>query len=350
MQKQVFACVMMLGVAVAITGCKEESQVDVQQPEAVMTAEMAVADVSEGAEAAAPEIVVTVNGETLSRVDVDRQMQQVLGSPQFASLPPEQAAMVMQQVQGQIVSQFIDQTLLRGAADAADVVVTDEAVEEYIEELRTYFAGGDSLEARMAMQGITLEDLRRDIVADMKIRSLLDQMTESIAAADEEQVRAFYDENREMFSVPELVSASHILIQVEGEADEAEREAAKAKMVEIREKLLAGEATFDEAAQEHSSCPSSERGGDLGQFARGQMVPAFEEAAFTQPIGVVGEVVETDFGYHLILVSERQEAAEQDFADVKDDIAEQLVMGEKQEMVQQYLERLREEANIQYTE
>ncbi len=355
MKKQVFVWILFLGISGVLVGCKERDEqgthdvadeVEVTAAEAVMTPEVSVMPDAQGES----EAVVTVNGEALSRADLNQQMQQVLQSPQFAALPQEQAAMVLQQVQGQIVSQFIDQTLLRGAADAADVDITDDEVDGYIDELREYFAGGESLEARMAMQGISMEDLRRDIVADMKIRALLDQMTESVASVDEEVIRAFYDENRDMFSIPESVTASHILIDVERGADDDAREEAQAKITAIREKLLAGETTFEDAAQEHSSCPSGQRGGDLGQFARGQMVPTFEEAAFTQPIGVVGEVVDTDFGYHIILVSDRTEATEQPYEEVRDDIAEQLVMGEKQEVVQKYLERLRADADIIYAD
>ena len=367
MKKRVMGCFLALSAVTLIVGCKEEEQQEAYAPEAtaeayapeataeapaaMMTQEVAVEPVTPVAVEQDPSApVVTVNGEVLSRADLDRQLQQVLESPQFAALPPEQASMIMQQVQGQIVSQFIDQTLLRGAADAADIEVTEEEVDNYIEELRAYFAGGESLEDRMAMQGISMEDLRRDIVADMKIRSLLDEMTASVENIDEEELRAFYEENRDMFGVPESVTASHILIEVPRGADADAREAALAEITAIREKLLAGETTFEAAAQEHSSCPSSARGGELGQFARGQMVPPFEEAAFTQPIGVVGEVVETDFGYHIILVADRAEAAEQAFEDVRDDIAEQLVMGEKQEVVRTYIENLREEADIQYAE
>jgi len=346
MRKQVFAGLMILGFAVVLVACKNETRAEAGSPQAdvVMTDEVAVPGAWES------EAVVTVNGERLLRADIDRQMQAVLGSPQFAALPPEQAAMIMQQVEGQIVNQFIDQTLLRGAADAADVEIMDEEVDTYIAELREYFGDGDSLEIRMSMQGITMEDLRRDIIADMKIRTLLDQMTESVAKADDEKVQAFYDENREMFGVPESVSARHILVRVDREADDDARSAARAEIDGIREKLLAGEVAFETAAAEHSSCPSKERGGDLGQFGRGQMVPSFDAAAFEQPIGVVGDVVETEFGYHLILVTDRQEASEQSFEDVREDIAEQLVMGEKQEMVRGYLERLRAEADISYAE
>ena len=350
MNKKVTVCLLAVGAAAAFVGCRDEEKQDAfdATAAAMMPTEHEVEATEVQQDDAAA--VVTVNGEVLSRGDLDRQMQQVMQTPQFAALPPEQAAMIKQQIEGQIVSQFIDQTLLRVAADAADVEVTEEDVDGYIEELRAYFADGDSLEARMAMQGISMEDLRRDIVADMKIRALLDQMTDTVQDLDEAEIRAFYEENLQMFGVPESVQARHILLSVERDADDDARESAKAEITAIREKLLAGETTFEAAAKEHSACPSRDHGGDLGEFGRGQMVPQFEEAAFSQPIGIVGEVVETDFGYHLILVSERSEAAEQSFEDVREEIAEQLAMGEKQEIVHRYIEQLREEANIQYAE
>lgn len=349
-----------VSTALAVSGCKEqavEQEVTAVDMQAETSGAISMPEVEQPAEMPAmeqpaemPEVVVTVNGEELRREDVQRQMQQVMGSPQFASLPPEQAQMALQQVQGQIVSQFVDQTLLREAAEAADIAVTDEEVEKYLEELRSYFAEGEGLEARMAAQGISMDDLREDIVADMKIRSLLENMTDAVEKAGEEELKEYYEENKEQFQVPASVSARHILIQVEKDADDETKTSARQDLADIRAKIVAGDMTFEEAAKEHSSCPSSARGGDLGQFSRGQMVPPFEEAAFAQPIGEVGEIVETDFGYHLILVENREEGGEQTFADVQDDIAEQLSMGAKQEMVRTYLEGLRAEAKIEFAE
>jgi peptidyl-prolyl cis-trans isomerase C len=345
MKKQVLACTMIFGAAFLAAGCKEKETSTEKAPQGAVVAPEAVVAV-DGSAVDGSAVVVTVNGETLRRADIDRQIQQAMGSPQFAALPPDQKAMIMSRAEEQIVNQFIDQTLLRSAADQTEIAINEEDVDAYIVELRAHFSSGESLEDRMAMQGISMDDLRRDIVADMKIRGLLDKVTESVPKAEEEKIQAFYNENKEMFGVAESVSASHILLQVEPDADEEARAAARAKLGEIREKLQAGELAFDVAAKEHSACPSGQRGGDLGQFGRGQMVPAFEEAAFTQPIGVVGDVVATDFGFHLILVTERQDASEQSFEDVRDDIAEYLTMGQKQEIVREYIEGLRSDADI----
>jgi len=87
--------------------------------------------------------------------------------------------------------------------------------------------------------------------------------------------------------------ASHILVKTEAEAED------------LKSKIASGETTFADAAKAHSSCPSGKRGGDLGQFGRGQMVKEFDSVVFNEEVGVVHGPVKTQFGYHLILITER---------------------------------------------
>ena len=104
---------------------------------------------------------------------------------------------------------------------------------------------------------------------------------------------------------PVTVSARHILISYAGSATQSDvsisKEDALAKIMEINEMITSGEIDFSEAAMEYSDCPSGARGGDLGEFPRGQMVSAFEDTAFSLAIGQMSGIVETQFGYHLII-------------------------------------------------
>ena len=134
----------------------------------------------------------------------------------------------------------------------------------------------------------------------------------------DEEAKAYYEENREQFRQGETVRASHILVDSEEKA------------LAIKADIDAGTVTFEEAAKQNSSCPSKDNGGDLGAFGHGQMVPEFDEAAFALAIGVVSEPVKTQFGYHLILVTEKNEDSEYDFTDIKDQLKDQL-LAEKQQ-------------------
>lgn len=93
-------------------------------------------------------------------------------------------------------------------------------------------------------------------------------------------------------------------------AKQGDAEGAQAKLNEIRERIVKGEATFEDQAKTFSDCPSGARaGGDLGEFGKGAMVPEFEKAAFEQPVGEVGPIIKTAFGYHIVKVTERDDAA-----------------------------------------
>ena len=126
------------------------------------------------------------------------------------------------------------------------------------------------------------------------------------------EVKAFYEDNKEMFKKSETVKAKHILVDEEEKANE------------LMAALNAGEIDFEEAAKANSNCPSAAQGGDLGEFGKGQMVPAFEEAAFAAEVGKVAGPVKTDFGYHIILVDEHAEGGNYTFDEVRDQIKAQL--------------------------
>jgi len=332
-------------VAGLTAGCKDSPDADSKQnPE--VSAPVSIPGVKQAPGAK----VVTVNGESLVRSELDKEIDMITSSPQFASLPPDQAVTIRKQMEARVVDRYVSQKLLTAAADAEKVQATDAEVDEFIAGIRGSLPEEVTLEGIMEERGIPMEKLRSDIGADIKIRKLLEAKTDAVPAASDEQISAYYEANKEMFTLPESVRARHILIKTDPEGDEASKAAAKEKIESIRVKLVEGTVTFEDAAGEHSDCPSGKRGGDLGTFARGQMVPAFEEAAFTQEIDAIGPVVETQFGYHIVQVTEKQIAGERSLEDAKEEISEQLTMQEKQTAVQDYLEALRTAADIRYGE
>ncbi len=153
-----------------------------------------------------------------------------------------------------------------------------------------------------------MENARKDILAQMAIGEVL----KSVTVTDEE-VKEFYEANQQRFQKGATVSAKHILVKEEAEC--------KA----ILESITKGEKTFEDAAKESSTCPSGSKGGDLGEFGKGQMVKEFEEAAFAAEIGTVVGPVKTQFGYHLIKVEKKNEASVKPFEEAKGTIQQTLL-------------------------
>ncbi len=155
-----------------------------------------------------------------------------------------------------------------------------------------------------------------------------------ITPADKE-VRDFYDKTRESYKTGETVRAQHILIKVEPGATPVQDAAAKARAEGLVAALRSG-ADFAKLAKENSGdAGSAVQGGDLGFFERGKMVPPFEAAAFSQPIGQVGDPVKTDFGYHIIKVTEKRPSGYQAFEEVRPRLMSQLIAQRSKDMARE---------------
>ncbi len=284
------------------------------------------------------EVLCTVNGKAITCADVDRELDRALG-PQAAMLPAEQRLMY----QPQVVNQLVDMTLLTGAASERGVEVSDQDVREFLAEASRTPLESLDVEATLERFQMTEVEVRERVL----IVQLLDQVTAELPDASDEEIASWYEENSARFQVGGQAEARHILIPTEPGADEAAKAAAKSKAEELRTQLTADEpADFAALALEHSSCPTREQGGSLGEFGRGAMVPAFDEAAFSREIGQIGPVVETQFGYHVIEVMSRTDSTQTPLEEVKEQIGEQIKGERQQEKITAYIAGLREGAEI----
>ncbi len=167
----------------------------------------------------------------------------------------------------------------------------------------------------------TLAKMENELASHMAATSVIDKVT-----LEDGEAKAFYDNNPAQFTTDAQVKAKHILVEKEEDANK------------IADEIKAGK-SFEDAAKEYSTCPSKEKGGDLGYFGKGQMVPEFEKAAFEAAIGEVSAPVKTQFGYHLILVEDKKEAQVMDFESVKNQLEEKLLQQKKQSA---YMETLKD--------
>lgn len=168
---------------------------------------------------------------------------------------------------------------------------------------------------------MTLADVKNELYWQVCVEKLYASKPENKPVTAEE-AKKFFDDNPQYFEQPEQIQASHILIKTEG-LDEAKKAEAKTKIEGLLKEVKAGK-DFAELAKTNSDCPSKERGGDLGLFGRGQMVKPFEDAAFAMKVGDVSDVVETQFGYHIIKLTDHKEAKKYTFDEMKSKITDEL--------------------------
>ena len=153
--------------------------------------------------------------------------------------------------------------------------------------------------------GIAIETMRTQVGQASAIQKLLEMEVYPQAMVSEKESRIFFENNPQYFKRPEEVKASHILIQVAPDANDEEKLAARKKIEDIQKKIEAGD-DFADLARQYSEGPSNVNGGDLGYFDRKKMVKPFSDAAFDLKPGQVSDIVETQFGYHLIKVYDKK--------------------------------------------
>jgi len=300
----------------------------------------------ENAAAAAPSAVAPlqgavarVNGSAIDAIELRRAKKVLLRGQ---TVPAEQQAALEKQA----VEQLISAELLYQAAAKLDVADLDKQIDAKMVQGKARFK--DEQEFTKAIKDLEMDekDLREYTRRDLLISRFIETEFASKTSVSEAESRSFYDKNLDKFKRDESVKASHILIGVDAKATADDKKKAREKAETLHKELVSG-ADFAVLAKGNSTCPSSQQGGDLGFFGKGQMVPSFEKAAFALKPGEISPVIETQFGYHIIKVAEKKPAEATDFKDVKIQIDEYLKGQKVNEAIQKYLADARKTAKIE---
>ena len=334
--------VLTLIVAIALAACSRSTPAvassESPSPQATPPAEAAAKPVP----AQFPDVVARVNGQTISRDD----LQQAVGELEARagqSVPADQRDRV---VRGAL-DQLIAYRLLAQESAARKVAIPDADVDARIAQIRSQFPSEQLFTQTLAQRKLTLEGLRVDIREGMQIDRMIDAEVAARTNVTAEQVSDFYAKNPSEFQQAERVRASHILIRVAEGGDAAAKEQARTKAAEVLKDIKAGK-DFAALAKEHSQDPgSAPSGGELGAFERGQMVGPFEEAAFSLPAGQTSELVETQFGFHVIKVVEKQTARAIPLEEVRKQVEQYLQGHNRERETQVFIDALKAKGKVE---
>lgn len=216
-------------------------------------------------------------------------------------------------------------------------------------QLKQYFGGEEmnkEVVNELVYQTLLYEDaMEKGMDKDDEFTQVLEKTKESMLktyalgkllatiSVTDDEIKKFYQDNKDVFKENESANASHILVAEEDKANE------------IYEKVKNGE-DFASLAKEFSTCPSKEKGGELGTFTRGQMVKEFEDAVFNNEVGAITEPVKTQFGYHIIKINDKNEGRDLAFDEVKDKIATQVRRQKEQALYNEKITELKEKYQV----
>jgi len=290
-------------------------------------------------------VVAKVNGVEITSKELNSQVgwlknQLLMRGMDLKQIPEEK-------IKEQALQSLIEMELAYQEAKSKKFTAKKEEIQSRLDNFKKRFKEEKEYNDYLKQQGMNEDEMRKEIEREIIVNKYIDEVIlKDFKSASEEEIKKFYDENPSYFIKPEQVKASHILVSVPENATEEQKKEARKKAEGILKDLKKG-ANFEEVAKEKSDCPSKQRGGDLGYFPKGRMVKPFEDVAFSLKPGVLSDIVETKFGYHIILVKDHKMEEKAKLEEVKENIKAYLDEGKKQELVQKKLSELLPKAKIE---
>jgi peptidyl-prolyl cis-trans isomerase C len=284
--------------------------------------------------------VAEVNGEAILMSDLTRQLRIMVGSNTKLSKADYLKA------KDEAMESLINQELLYQEGKKEGLETKDADVEAEIAKVKQNFPTQEAFEQVLKAQGLTEPKFIVMVKKVMTMRDTIKVKVQPLAKpVTDKETQDYYETNKDKFTEPEQVKARHILIKSPPNASEQEKTVAKDKIDSILKEIRDG-GDFAELAKKNSECPSAPQGGDLGFFARGQMVKPFEDVAFAMQPGQVSDVVETEFGYHIIRVDEKKPGNQLKLEEVQDRIKEVLTNEEIDKALAEWLKPIKENSSI----
>lgn len=293
---------------------------------------------------AIPDIIAEIDGVPIGKEGYVLALKGFLRSVNKFGANIDNEAII--KVKKDIIESIVSRETFLHQASKENIQVDDEVVSEKLAQVKAGFPDQAGFHNALKEQGLTEDSLKNEIVKAVTIQSLVEKnILEKINITDE-ALRDYYDLNQLEFEKEEMVRASHILAKADAKSTPEEKQKARERIEEIKAKLNEGADFAKLASTENDDTAAAGNAGDLGVFSKGQMVKEFATAAFSMEPGEISDIIETQFGYHLIKVFERIPAKVVPFEQAKDSIKAKLTQQISGEKIREYIERLRKEFNV----
>jgi parvulin-like peptidyl-prolyl isomerase len=275
-------------------------------------------------------IIAQVNNYEITLDEYKAELDRILANFHL-EVPTEKA-------KKRALEQLIDGYLLLEVAKNSGIEVHIDDIEECFVDLMLKYDSENEFQSMLETSNITTDIVKERIHNDLLIKEFVKTNFPSECDISSEKLNNIYQENQDSFRTQEMVKASHILVQdQDGESLQ--------KIIQIRKSIKSPQ-DFHRIASECSDCPSSLQCGDLGYFTRGKMVKEFENAAFELEVNEISQPVKTQFGYHIIMLTERKESKVADFNEVRESLEKRLQQIDSELKLIRFIKELRSKADI----
>ena len=286
-----------------------------------------------------PDVLARVNGEEVTKKEFEKlisQLEMNAGGPVPADRRDE--------IYRNALDRLVNLKLLAQEVKTRGLPGDEQMVAGQMQSIRERFPSEEEFKKALAAQDTTAEKLKAEMLTQTGINKMMEAESAAVVPVNDADVKDFYDKNPDKFKKPEQVRASHILFKTD--ADEAAKKKARATAESVLKQAKSGK-DFAALAKQHSSDGSASQGGDLGFFAKEQMVPEFSNAAFALQPGQISDLVESQFGYHIIKVTERKAPETVPLDEVAPQVKQYLTQQRQKDRVDAFVKQLRTKARIE---
>ena len=288
-------------------------------------------DDDEGESAEVPADAIAVVGDReIPKSEYDRLLSQAQKTYEAREQEfPEAGTPEFAQLRNAIVTSLVEQARFEIAAEELDITITDEELDERLDELKEQFFEGDeeAYKAELEKQGLTEEQVLKDLRTRMLSEKIFEEITSEVEVTDED-IQAYYEENKAQFEQPASREVRHILVKTQAKANQIHRQ-------------LENGADFAKLAKEFSEDPASAEQGGNFTAQKGATVAPFDEVAFELETGELSDPVKTQFGWHVIeAVADVEDAATQELAEVEEQISTTLLEEKKNARINEWVQEL----------
>jgi parvulin-like peptidyl-prolyl isomerase len=281
-------------------------------------------------------VIVKVNGDVVTQSEFEARQ---IAAVQQARITPEQVEKFLRDNNAHILQEAIDDLLLVQRAVDLGIKLRPEYIKEVIDGIKkeNNIASDEDLQAQLKREGMTLEELKRNIERNILKRQVMQRELESKIAVTEDDARAWYEANKAEYTKPATVHLQQLVVRADG------------KNPSLASELVArarGGEDLAELARAYAAAPAKAAMSDLGVLRKGDIAPAMEKIAFALGPGQISDPIPSADGFRILKVVEKTEGSVVPYEDARAEIQRRLTQTRGNEQVEKYLAGLREKAII----
>jgi len=284
-----------------------------------------------------------VNNIVISKLVLDQNVNIVLRKKGLlkSDLPPDQ----LKEITTHTLEELINRELLFQESQRLGIRIEPQIVNQQYDLMQKMYPDKKVFAEKLSAVNLSEKEMKSEVERGLIIRRLIQEKVVSRAQTPEEESLAFYEKNKGQFKQPEMVRAQHILFSFSPGTSPVQKQKTREAMEKIQKRIKRGE-SFSELAKKFSNDPNGKNGGELGYFDREKMVEPFSRAAFALGVNEVSNIVETEYGFHLIKVLDKKPERIPAFEEIKEDITQLIVQKKIANGIKSYIQILRDKAKI----